>query len=202
MPAALLPLGPITRPHGLKGEVYVLCQLDDPSLGTLTTVYLSFADGRVVPYEVRALHRPKPTTRAVSKPDASFYLRLSLVGVDTRSAAEALVGALVQIPKAALAQTQEEDEFLASDLIGLKVVGQDGSLLGTVTAVNNYGTADILTVKRPHPLKERSEEVPPLPKERGLGGEGELLIPMVDDFILSIDLARGEIRVHPDAYLE
>lgn len=64
----------------------------------------------------------------------------------------------------------EEDEFLTSDLIGLEVVTTGGESLGKVDDVLKYPAHDTLQV-------------------------GEMLIPVVKQFIKKIDVAGGRIEV-------
>jgi 16S rRNA processing protein RimM len=40
----------------------------------------------------------------------------------------------------------DEGEFYHADLIGLQAVGQDGALLGTVVAVENFGAGDLIEI--------------------------------------------------------
>ena len=44
--------------------------------------------------------------------------------------------------------TDDEDEFYHADLIGLDARLADGTVLGTVTAVPNFGAGDLLEIKR------------------------------------------------------
>jgi len=68
--------------------------------------------------------------------------------VTDRSAAEALRGRLVTIPRSALPPL-EEGEYYHADLVGLACVTEAGDPLGTVVAVENFGAGDILEVERP-----------------------------------------------------
>lgn len=69
-------------------------------------------------------------------------------GVDDRSAAEALRGALVEIDRSALPPL-EEGEYYHSDLIGLEALDRDGNRVGTVASVENYGAGDLLEIELP-----------------------------------------------------
>lgn len=69
-------------------------------------------------------------------------------GVDDRSAAEALRGALVEVERSALPPL-EEGEYYHADLIGLACVDKAGEPIGTVAAVENFGAGDLLEVERP-----------------------------------------------------
>lgn len=67
--------------------------------------------------------------------------------VPDRSAAEALRGTLLTIPRDAL-PALEEGEYYHADLIGLACVDAAGSSLGTVVAVENFGAGDLLEIER------------------------------------------------------
>ncbi|HEX8442362.1 MAG TPA: ribosome maturation factor RimM [Allosphingosinicella sp.] len=65
-----------------------------------------------------------------------------------RSAAEALRGSLVTVPRSALPPLAE-GEYYHADLIGLPCVGLEGETLGSVVAVENFGAGDILEIEKP-----------------------------------------------------
>ena len=65
-----------------------------------------------------------------------------------RTAAEALRGAEVSVPRSALPPLGE-GEYYHADLLGLVCVGQGGEPLGTVVAVENFGAGDLLEIERP-----------------------------------------------------
>ena len=53
------------------------------------------------------------------------------------------------MPRDRLTPSEDEDEFLHADLIGCAVVDPAGTVLGTVTAVENYGAGDLLDIETP-----------------------------------------------------
>lgn len=79
-------------------------------------------------------------------------------------------GALLEVERAELPPTGE-DEWYAFELVGLEVVEEGGRVLGTVREVTPGVANDLLD----------------------LGGD--VLLPMVEDCILSIDLEGGRIEV-------
>ena len=95
-------------------------------------------------------------------------------GITDRAGAEALRGQLVEIDRAEL-PVLAEDEYYHADLIGMAVVDADGSLLGTVVSIENYGAGDLLEI------------------ERTSGGKA--LIPFCDPIAT---LADGHITADPD----
>ena len=63
-----------------------------------------------------------------------------------RSAAEALRGSLVEVDRASLPPL-EEGEYYHADLIGLSAVDTQGSAVGRVAGVENYGAGDLLEIE-------------------------------------------------------
>jgi 16S rRNA processing protein RimM len=98
---------------------------------------------------------------------------VQLEGIATRTEAEALRGQTVEVDRAALAL--DEDDVLLDDLIGCRVVRADGTPWGTVAAVA-AGVQDLLIIH---------------------DGDIERMLPLVDEFVTSIDLAAGVVTVDP-----
>lgn len=80
-------------------------------------------------------------------------------GVDDRDAAERLRGTKLHVPRAALPDTVEEDEYYLADLVGLKAFHIDGSVFGTVRGVADFGAGDVIEVA----LEEAKGKVVVLP---------------------------------------
>ncbi len=68
--------------------------------------------------------------------------------VADRTAAEALRGSLLAVPRASLPPLPP-GEYYWHDLVGLPVVSPDGVALGLVVAVENYGASDLIEVELP-----------------------------------------------------
>ena len=84
---------------------------------------------------------------------------------------------LVLVVSSAGSPRLPEGEYYQYQLIGLRVTNSDGQVLGRVTEILTTGAHDVLVV--------RGEMGP------------EILIPMADPFVGEIDLAKGEMVVHP-----
>lgn len=69
-------------------------------------------------------------------------------GVENRDQAETMRGLHLYLPRSALPQT-EPDEFYHADLIGLDAVLEDGTLVGRVRAIHDFGAGDTLELIRP-----------------------------------------------------
>ena len=65
-----------------------------------------------------------------------------------RSAAEALRGQTLSVPRSALPPLAE-GEYYHADLIGLPCENAEGERVGAVAAVENFGAGDLLEVERP-----------------------------------------------------
>jgi 16S rRNA processing protein RimM len=101
-------------------------------------------------------------------------------GVRDRSAAEALRGLLLFVPRNALPDPGP-DEFYHSDLEGLSVEGSDGTHLGTVRGLENFGAGDLIEVA---------------------GADGRVLtLPFDRRTVPVVDLKRGRLVVELPAEL-
>ena len=98
-----------------------------------------------------------------------------------RNAAEALRGTELFVPRERLPEP-EDDEVYVHDLIGLPVHLRDGSLLGEIVDVADYGAGDLIDVK----VEGRKDTV---------------LIPFADQYVL--ETAEDRIVVDlPDGFLD
>ena len=100
----------------------------------------------------------------------------SVRDISDRSAAEALRGARIFVPRSSF-PTAGSDEFYWVDLIGLQVFNRDGVLLGEVAGLIDNGAHSVLQVAwRSRPAPER-------------------LIPFVAAYVDQVDLAARRIDV-------
>src|SRR5438270_806609 len=79
---------------------------------------------------------------------AKGVLIAQLSGVGDRNHAEAMRGLRLYLPRAAL-PPPEEEEYYHADLIGLDAVLADGTPVGQVRAVHDFGAGDTLEIARP-----------------------------------------------------
>jgi 16S rRNA processing protein RimM len=86
-----------------------------------------------------------------------------------RTAAEALRGTQLTIPRSAL-PALGEGEYYYADLIGLPAVSDGGEALGICIAVENFGAGDLVEIERPDGKRfmvpMRAEAVPEWDSER------------------------------------
>ena len=102
-------------------------------------------------------------------------MALKLEGVDSPEAAEALRGALLEVPTAD-APTLPEGTYYHYQLIGLEVRTAEGEELGRVVEVLTTGGTDVYVVHGPR---------------------GEVLLPATSEVVASIDLEAGRMTVTP-----
>ncbi len=123
-------LAAVAGAHGVKGELRLKLFSDSiESLSRHESVYVGGVERRLL-----------------SVRDGGNIAVVRIEGLADRSAAEALRGSLVEVDRAALPPL-EEGEYYHADLIGLSAVDGDGSVVGTVTAVENYGAGDLLEIE-------------------------------------------------------
>lgn len=125
-------LGAVIGAQGLKGEVKVKTFTQSPArLGAYGPLHTK--DGK--------------RFRVLSVREARDAAVVALDGVNDRNAAEALKGAELFVPRAALPK-EEADEFYHADLVGLRAEDTEGRAMGTIRAVHNFGAGDVLEIVR------------------------------------------------------
>lgn len=115
----------------------------------------------------------QPIAVAEGKPHGKTLIA-RFEGIDDRDAAAELIGARIAVARNQLPATGP-GQFYWTDLVGLRVLGTDGRLIGEVACLLETGANDVLVVR---------------------DGKRETLIPFVyGPVIRDVDLAGGEIRV-------
>ncbi len=130
----LLAVGRIARAHGVRGEVAVRP--------------LSEVEGRFQPGSILRLGpdgRRRLTVRS-SRPHGQRLL-VRFEGIDDRTEAEGLRGALLLVP-ASEAPVLPADRFWVHDIVGLEVVTEAGRSLGPVTEVLRNPGNDVWVTER------------------------------------------------------
>lgn len=93
-------------------------------------------------------------------------LLVALEGIESRPAADALRGTLLEVPERELASL-DEGEYYRFQIVGLGVFDREGHALGRVVEVLETGANDVYIVR---------------------DDEGELLVPAIDSVVLEVDL--------------
>lgn len=103
--------------------------------------------------------RDAPLTAKSIRDDGKGGAIARFAEVADRNAAEGLRGTLLTVSRDALPPLGE-GEYYHADLLGLAAVAEDGTTLGTVIAVENYGAGDVIEIERPEGSKPRTFMVP------------------------------------------
>jgi 16S rRNA processing protein RimM len=154
----------IVAAHGVQGQVKIKCFTAEPA-GIAAYGELTDETGsRRFRLKVVGLTRGGVVAK--------------LAGVGDRNAAEALKGVRLHVARSAL-PGPAADEFYHADLIGLRVERADGTLLGRVVALHDFGAGDLLEV--------------------AAAGKASVVLPFTRAVVPVVDLAGGRLVVEPPA---
>jgi 16S rRNA processing protein RimM len=168
-PETLVQIGFVFRPHGIEGELKIDPEhTDDPArFETLPFIFLGPHPRRVTKHAIESV-RYQQTKRGTT-------VILGVEGIETRDDSEAVAKHKVFVSEEAL--DLEDGELFVHDIIGMDVVAEDDTVLGTIANYMEMPAQDMLVVRTPD-------------------GE-EAMIPVVEDFLLDIDEDAGQITVRP-----
>ncbi len=161
-------LGNIVKTHGLKGELILLLDVDQPDhYKKLESIFLEI-NGKLVPFFIQEISQ------------RGNQARLTIEDVDSQDAARELVGKGAYLPLSSLPKLKK-GQYYYHDLVGLKVYEQE-KLIGTVREV----------IEAPHNMLLSVDH------------QGkEILIPMEEEIMLSVDLDQSRIQTSlPDGLLD
>jgi 16S rRNA processing protein RimM len=130
-PTRKILMGRIGAAHGIKGEVRIQSFTAEP---------LALAD-----YGPLDTDRPGLTIEIETARTTTNVLVARLKGIGDRTAAEKLNGVELYIDRDRLPPA-DDDDFYHADLIGLEARLTDGSVLGKVSALPNFGAGDLIEV--------------------------------------------------------
>ena len=157
-------VGVITTPHGLRGEVKVYPTTDDP---------LRF---KILKELILKEKRSERVLRIRSVKFFKQFVILGFEGMDRIEDVERMRGADLLVSRED-ALPLEEGEYYVPDLLGLRVVTEEGTELGKIRDVLFTGANDVYCVQRPGQ------------------GQKDLLIPVIEDCIKEVNLEEGYVKV-------
>lgn len=156
-------VGAITSTHGLQGEVKVFPTTDDPAkFKKLKRVYLESGSGM----------------KELEIAGVKFFKNMVILkfcGHDRIEDVQPYKGKDLYVPREDAVKLGK-DEYYIADLIGLAVVLEDGTPLGTLDDVLQTGANDVYIVHTP--------------------GKKEILIPAIRQCVRKVDIAGGIMQVH------
>jgi 16S rRNA processing protein RimM len=103
------------------------------------------------------------------------FVMIKFGGIDDMNAAETLRGAEIKIDDSE-ALPLGEDEYYIRDLLGLRVVTDEGETLGELSDVLQTGANDVYVVKNKN--------------------DGQVLIPAIAQCVLDVDIGARAMTVH------
>ena len=158
-----LRVGVIIKTHGIRGEVKVYPTTDSPQrFSEIDEVIL----------------RQGKTVKYLKIEKVSYFKNLVILkfkGIDNINDIEPFIRAELFVSRDNAAEL-EEDEYYIGDLIGIRVIEDNGHELGTLKDVLETGANDVYIVE----------------KTDG----GELLIPAIRECVLAVDLENETMTVH------
>ena len=151
------------KAQGIKGELKISCLLDDAEmLKNIKQLYVGNNAHTVV--KIRA--------------DGAFFYA-SFADITDRNTAENYRGWDVYCDKDAV--NLPSDRFFISDILGCRVTLTDGTQVGEVVDVLQYGAADVYVVK---------------------GDSGEVSFPMLKEMIVSVNVQTKSIILNAQRFKE
>lgn len=155
-------LGVVSGAHGVRGAVRIRPFTDRPEAVAAYGPLSDEAGTRAFTLNVQRVEKGQVIAR--------------IDGIGEREAAEALKGTRLFVDRAALPDDPDPDSFYRHDLIGLEAVDAGGAVLGTVTALENFGAGDLLEISFP-------------------GRTGTDFVPFTRAFVPRVDVAAGRITL-------
>jgi 16S rRNA processing protein RimM len=162
LPGGRIQMGVIGRPHGVRGLVHVHSYTADPAD---LPDYGPFTDGSGRLFTLR--WQSEGIARVSELVDGKP------VPVSDRDAATRLVNTRLLVDRDRLPPADDEEFYLA-DLVGLEAAGPDGTPLGRVEVVHDYGAGTSLEI-------------------------GRLIVPFTRACVPVVDIEAGRITVVPPA---
>ncbi len=157
-------IGHIVRAVGIRGELKVKPLTDDP--GRFKQLRLVYIKSR--PYKLEGY-----------RSDGDFVC-IKLSGVPDRTAAELLKDEFIEIDRINAVPLDEGQYFIA-DIVGCKLLLDDGTEIGKITEVNQYGAADVFTAS---------------------DGKSVVRFPFLKKMIVKVDVEAGVIIVSKKVFDE
>jgi len=161
----LVKVGEIVKPHGIRGEIKIYPYSEQPE---------NFKHYRKVVLQAASGSGAKIYTVVKSREQGRLAI-IQLEGIDSREAAENLLGSTAWVEKSDFPDLAA-DEYYWHQLIGLQVFTDTGRDLGKVAGLFSTGAHDVLVVT----------------------GEGrEYLIPVQEEIITRVDDRDGKLFIAP-----
>lgn len=158
-----LVVGRIGRAHGVRGDLFVEVRTDEPELRFAVGSSVFTSDGKELKVTMTKWH--------------SGRMLAHFAGYDDRTVAETLRNLDLSVDVDPSELPEDPDEFYDHQLIGLKALLADGTLVGEITEVIHLPSQDLLAIKR--------DELP------------EALVPFVSEIVPDVNIEVGTVTLNP-----
>ena len=150
----LVPIAEIITPHGIRGELkFKLYNSSSKILKKLNKIWIEFFDNRIEESFIDKIIQNNSSCR------------IKIRGVNDRDSAEDYRKAKILVDRHLFPSTNNQELYLI-DLIGYKLIDQNGMIIGFLTDFLDIPSGDIIVLD---------------------DGKKEQMIPFVDEFVKSID---------------
>ena len=120
-------IGEIKGAHGVKGLVRIKVYVENTDLfNTLTN----------------------PAVTLKNRHKGDLWLA-DVKGVTEKNGADALRGTQLYCDRSAMPELSDEEIYFA-DMVGMECVDEDGTMIGTVITVDNFGAGDLIEIAAPN----------------------------------------------------
>ena len=159
----LLQVGVITKTHGVRGEVKVFPTTDDAARFKKLKHVMLDTGKETLPLEIESVKFFKQ------------FVILKFKGFDNINDIERYKRCPLLIEREN-AVPLEEGEYFIADMIGMKVITDEGENFGILKDVMETGANDVYVIEHP--------------------SEGEVLVPAIKECILDVDIENRQMKIH------
>ena len=159
----LFQVGVITQTHGVRGEVKVFPTTDDAARFKKLKHVMLDTGKETLPLEIESVKFFKQ------------FVILKFKGFDNINDIERYKRCPLLIEREN-AVPLEEGEYFIADMIGMKVITDEGENFGILKDVMETGANDVYVIEHP--------------------SEGEVLVPAIKECILDVDIENRQMKIH------
>lgn len=160
-------VGKIVNTHGLRGELKILSQTDFADVRFAAgSKLLMLNEENGASLEVKVIS---------SRPNKNVYI-LKLEGFNDINQVEKYKGWVLKVSEANLVDL-DEGEYYYHEIIGCRVVTEEGEELGTISEILSPGANDVWVVDRPK------------------GSGKQLLLPVIDEVLINVNTTEKTVTV-------
>lgn len=122
----------VLKPQGIKGELKLRNLTEDISLLREVSVFY--------------INNDEYTLESIRENNGFAFIKFR--EINSVIEAEKLRGKFVLVDKEKMAEQLSEGEYFLSDLIGKDIFFEDGEKLGSITDIQNFGSADVFYISK------------------------------------------------------